>query len=85
MDNLKSILKIIAIILGIVLALAVVGLVLTALQYIFWLGLLGLAVVVAVKLFGKSDVRQLESKGPLRTLKETERSLEEYKRKYLAK
>ena len=85
MVNLKTILKIVAVILGIVLALAVIGMVITALQYIFWLSVLCLAAVVAIKLFKNSDAPQLESKTAPQTLKEAERSIEEYKRKYLSR
>lgn len=85
MDNFKTLLKIIAVILGIVLAFAVIGMVMTALQYLFWISVLCLAAVVAVKLLKKSDAPQLESKDPVQALKDAEHSLEEYKRKYTAK
>ncbi len=85
MSNVKTTLTIIAVILGIVLALAAIGMVVTALQYLFWLGVICLVAVGAVKLFGKSDVPRLESKGHTKELKNAERTLEEYKRKYLAK
>lgn len=85
MDKLKTILTIIAVVLGIVLGLAVIGMVVTALQYLFWLGVLCLAAVVTVKLLKKSDSSQLESKGHVKALKDAEQNLEEYKRRYLTK
>lgn len=85
MSNVKTILIIIAVVLGTVLALAAIGMIITALQYLFWLGVLCLAAVVAVKLFKKSDSPQLESKNHIKELKNAERSLEEYKRKYQVK
>jgi membrane protein implicated in regulation of membrane protease activity len=85
MGNLKTILTLIAVILGLILGFAVIGMVITALQYLFWLGVLCLAAVVTVKLLKKSNSAQLESKDNLKALKEAERSVEEYKRKYLPK
>lgn len=87
--NVKTVLTVVAVILGILLAMSVVGMVITAVQYLFWLGVICLAVFVALKLFKKSEPPQLESKDPLNVLKNAEqnaaRSIEEYKRKYLAK
>jgi len=85
MNKVKTILIIIAVVLGTVLALAAIGMIVTALQYLFWLGVLCLAAVAAIKLFKKSDSPQLESKSHIKELKNAERSLEEYKRKYQVK
>lgn len=85
MSNVKTILTVIAIVLGAVLALAAIGMIVTALQYLFWLGMLCLAAVVAVKLLRKPDSQPLEGKGHQKELKNVGRTLEEYKRKYLAK
>jgi membrane protein implicated in regulation of membrane protease activity len=85
MNNIKNILTIVAFILGAVVALSLVGMVITALQYLFWLGLIGIAAVVAVKLFRKTDDPQLESKSHTKELKSAERALAEYKRQTSSK
>jgi hypothetical protein len=87
MSNIKIILTTIAVVLGVVVAMAAIGMVITAVQYLFWLGLFCVAAFAAVKLFGKSDSdsSRLEGKDSLKELKSTDRTLEEYKRKYLSK
>ena len=85
MSNVKIILTTVAVVLGLVVALAAIGMVITAIQYLFWLGLFCVAAFAAVKLFGKSDSSRLEGQDSLKELKSTDRTLEEYKRKYLSK
>ena len=85
MSNLKIILIAIAAVLGTFLALAAIGMIITALQYLFWLSVLCLVVVCAVKLLKRPGAKRLEGKEPINTLKNAERTLEEYKRRYLAK
>jgi len=85
MSNLKIILIAIAAVLGTFLALAAIGLIITALQYLFWLTVLCLVVVGAVKLLKQPGAKRLEGKEPINALKNAERTLEEYKRRYLAK
>jgi hypothetical protein len=85
MSNLKIILIAIAAVLGAFLALAAIGMIITAVQYLFWLGVLCLVAVGAVKLLKKPGVKRLEGNKPINTLKNAERTLEEYKRRYLAK
>ena len=53
MKNIKTAFIIIAVVLAAVVALSLVGMILTALQYIFWLGIIGLAGAAAVKLLWK--------------------------------
>jgi len=85
MSNIKNILTIIAFILGAIVALSLVGMVITAIQYLFWLGVICIAAVVAIKLFKKTDAPQLESKSYVKELKSAERALEEYKRQTSSK
>jgi membrane protein implicated in regulation of membrane protease activity len=85
MNNAKTIITIIAVILGTIVALAAIGTIITAVQYLFWLGVLCVVALAAVKLFKKSDSPQLESNRHVKELKNTDRVLEEYKRKKLAK
>ena len=80
MKNIKKILTIIAFILGAIAVLSLVGMVITAIQYLFWLGVICIAAVVAVKLLKKTNEPQLESKSQLKELKSAERALQEYKR-----
>jgi membrane protein implicated in regulation of membrane protease activity len=80
MNNIKNILTVVALILGAIVALSLVGMVITALQYLFWLGVICIAAVVAVKLLKKTDAPQLESKSYMKELKSAERTLQEYKR-----
>jgi len=80
MNNVKNILIIIAFILGAIAVLSLVGMVITAIQYLFWLGMICIAAVVAVKLFKRTDAPQLERKAYTQELKSAERALQEYKR-----
>lgn len=84
MSNLKIILTAIAVILGAVIALSAIGMIMTLLQYLFWLGVLCLAAAVAIKLLKKSDSPRLESRPHVKELDNAERALEDYKRKYLS-
>ncbi len=85
MSNLKIILIAIAAVLGAFLALAAIGMIITALQYLFWLTVLCLVAVGAVKLLKRPGAKRLEGKEPINALKNAERTLEEYKRRYIAK
>ena len=85
MSNLKIILTAIAVILGAVIALSAIGMIMTLLQYLFWLGVLCLAAAVAIKVLKKSDSPRLDSASPVKELNSADRALEDYKRKYLSK
>ena len=85
MKNIKNILTIVAFILGAIAVLSLVGMVITAIQYLFWLGVICIAAVVAVKLLRKTNEPQLESKSHLKELKSAERALQEYKRQTSSK
>lgn len=85
MNAIKMLFVAVAIILGTVIALAAIGMIMTAMQYLFWLGVICLVAVVAIKLSKKSAAPQLESRSDVRELENAGRTLAEYKRKYLAK
>ena len=85
MKNIKTILIIVAVVFGAVIAFSVLGLIITLVQYVFWLGVIGIGGVTAYKLFKKSDSPQLEGKTPVNQLEIADRTLEEYRQKYLSK
>lgn len=83
MDKLKTILTVIAVILGALAVLAVIGFIYTALGYILILGVICLAGYVAIRLFGKSDDndKQLSAPDPKKQLEKVQRLLDQYKQK----
>lgn len=81
MDKIKLILITIAVILGSLGLLALVGLVSALIQSLFWIGLLVLAGYIGVKLFIKDKPRETDSLNAPQALKQVERTLEEYRRK----
>jgi membrane protein implicated in regulation of membrane protease activity len=83
MDKLKLILILIGLVLMTVGALAVIGLFYTALQFLFFLGIVVLGVAVVVRLFKKPVQREIESPKDEVDLGKVDRTLEEYKRKLL--
>lgn len=81
MDKIKTILILIAIILGGLIVLGAIGLVYSLFQYLLLFGILCLGGYVAVRLLTNKSPREIESSGPERQLRNVERTLEEYKRK----
>ena len=81
MDKIKIILITIAVILGSLGLLAVIGFVSSLIQSLFWIGLLCLAGYVGVKLLGRDKPRETDSLNAPNDLKQLERTLEEYRRK----
>lgn len=81
MDKLKIILITIAVILGSLGLLAVIGLVSSLIQSLFWIGVLLLAGYVGVKLLVRDKPRETDSLNAPHALKQVERTLEEYRRK----
>ena len=77
----KLFLILVALLLGAFVALAAIGFIVTAVQYLFWLAVICIVGAVAVKLLTKADARQLESKSAYKELEKADRLLEEYKRK----
>ena len=92
MNTLKFVLMLVVIVLAVFLGLALIGVVISALQYLFWFGVIALAALVAVKLFKRAGTPRLEE-GPAPrelhdapdTLQHADQVLAEYKRKYLSK
>jgi hypothetical protein len=88
MNIIKIILAVIALYLLITLGFAVVGIVYTAIWYLFLLGIVAVGGAVGYKLLKKDDGRaKLEEKTPIAIaeIKNADRALEEYKRKSLSK
>ncbi len=81
MDKIKLILITIAVILGSLGLLALVGLVASLIQSLFWIGLLCVAGYIGVKLLVKDKPRETDSLNAPHALKQVERTLEEYRRK----
>jgi len=81
MDKIKLILITIAVILGSLGLLALIGLVSSLIQSLFWIGVLGLAGYIGVKLLVRDKPRETDSLTAPHDLKRVERTLEEYRRK----
>jgi len=81
MDKIKIILITIAVILGSLGLLALVGLVASLIQSLFWIGILVLAGYIGLKLLVKDKPREADSLNAPKALKQVERTLEEYRRK----
>jgi hypothetical protein len=81
MDKLKTVLMLLAVILGALAVLAVVGFIYSALQYLMLLAFLCLVGFIGVRLLIGRKAPELRSGDPVRELKRVERTLEEYKRK----
>ena len=92
MNAFKFLLMLVVIVLAVFLGLALIGVVISALQYLFWFGVIALAALVAVKLFRPAHKPRLED-GPAPrelhdapgTLQHADQVLAEYKRKYQSK
>lgn len=88
MNIIKIILAIVALYLLITLGFALVGIVYTALWYLFLFGIVAAGGAVGYKLLKKNgERRELEEKTPIAIaeLQNADRALEEYKRKRLSK
>jgi hypothetical protein len=88
MKWLKLILLLLAIGLGAYLLLYLFGILYSLLWYVFWIGLVAIGGTVGYKLFlsgGDDEKPRLEEKKPtaISEFEETDRALEEMKRKYL--
>ena len=88
MDTLKIILAAIGVIAVVVIAIWLIGIISALLWFALWIGLIGAIGYGGYKLlFGKAKTTpKLEEKTPIAIadLKDTDRALEEYKRKYLS-
>jgi len=88
MNFIKIILVAIALVLVAMLAFSVIGIVYSALWYLFLLGVVAIGGAVGYKFLVKEKQSpQLEDKTPITIaeMKNAERTLEEYKQKYLPK
>jgi 4-hydroxybenzoate polyprenyltransferase len=81
MDKVKTILTLIAIILGALAVLAVVGFIYSLLGYILILGVVCLAGYTAFRFLSKPNEKQLAAPDPKRELEKVQRVLDEYKRR----
>jgi hypothetical protein len=82
----KIILIAIGIFIAVMLGFTVVGIVYSALWYLFWIGVIAVAGTIGYKLLKKPETPQIENTEPIgiSELKNADKSLEEYKRKYLS-
>ncbi len=88
MNFIKIILIAIGLVLAAMLAFSVIGIVYSALWYLFLLGIVAFGGAVGYKLLMKDkELSKLEDKTPITIaeMKNADRTLEEYKRKYLPK
>ena len=88
MIYIKIILAVIGLIIVLMLASSLLGIISTALWYLFLLGIVAIGGAVGYKvLTGKKDSRQLNENTPIAIaeMDKADRTLEEYRRKYLPK
>jgi len=88
MKFIKLILIAVGLYLLVMLGFAVIGIVYSALWYLFWLGVIVIGGTVGYKLLKKDgEQTKLEDKTPIAIaeINNADRALEEYKRKYLSK
>ena len=88
MKYIKIILFAVGLVLAAMLAFSVIGIVYSALWYLFLLGIVAIGGAVGYKvLTGKKDSRQLNENTPIAIaeMDNADRTLEEYRRKYLPK
>ena len=86
MNLIKIILIAIGIFIAVMLGFTLVGIIYSALWYLFWIGVIAIAGTVGYKLLKKPQTAQIENKEPITIseLKNADKTLEEYKRKYLS-
>jgi hypothetical protein len=80
MDKIKTILTLIAIIIGALVVLAGIGLVYSLLNYILLFAVICLGGYVAIKLFVKPEQKALKAPDPRKELKSVQRLLDQYKK-----
>ena len=88
MNYIKIILIAVGLVIAAMLAFSIIGIVYSALWYLFLLGIVAIGGAVGYKLLVKDkESTQLEDKTPITIaeMKNADRALEEYKRKYLPK
>jgi hypothetical protein len=88
MNIIKVILIAVAVFLLVMLGFSLIGIVYSALWYLFWIGVLAVGGYAGYKLLTKGgEKRELEDKTPIAIaeIRDADRALEEYKRKRLSK
>jgi len=87
MNYIKLILIAVGLILAAMLAFSIIGIVYSALWYLFLLGVIAVGGAVGYKLLKKEEPPKLEDKPPIAIaeIQNADRALEEYKRKRLSK
>ena len=82
----KIILIAIGIFILVMLGFSLIGFIYSALWYLFWIGAIALAGTVGYKLLKKPETKQIENREPIgiSEFDNADRTLEEYKRKYLS-
>jgi len=86
MNLIKIILIGIGIFIAVMLGFTLVGIFYSALWYLFWIGVIAIAGTIGYKMLKKPEIVQIENTEPIgiSELKNADKSLEEYKRKYLS-
>ena len=87
MNWIKIVLIAIGIFIAVMFGFSLIGIIYSALWYLFWIGVIALAGTVGYKLLKKPETPQIENREPIAIseLKNADRALEEYKSKYLSK
>lgn len=88
MNIIKLILVVIGLYLLLTLGLAVIGIISSALWYLFWIGVIAIGGTVGYKMLKKErEQPRLEDKTPIAVaeMNNADRALEEYKRKHLSR
>jgi hypothetical protein len=80
MDKIKTILIIIAVIIGGLGVLAAIGLIYSLLNYLLVFAVLGVGGYIALKLFAQPDPKEIKPPEPRKELKSIQRLLDEYKK-----
>jgi hypothetical protein len=82
----KIILIAIGIFIAVMLGFSLIGIIYSAFWYLFWIGVIAIAGTVGYKLLKKTETKQIEDKQPIgiSDLNNADKTLEEYKRKYLS-
>ncbi len=83
----KIILIAIGIFIAVMLGSSLIGIIYGALWYLFWIGVIAIAGTVGYKLLKKPETPQIENREPIAIseLQNADKTLEEYKSKYLSK
>ncbi|CAN5622592.1 hypothetical protein BH18ACI1_BH18ACI1_19170 [soil metagenome] len=83
----KIILIAIGIFIAVMFGFPLIGVIYGALWYLFWIGVIAIAGTVGYKLLKKPETPQIENREPIAIseLQNADKTLEEYKSKYLSK